>query len=107
MKTLWRTLVIVLASALVIGATWLLTPTGNAGFEGRRPPEGQERPRREGGEGRPGGPRGERGGGFNLFGAGEVLANLLLTGIVTAIVIGVDKTLAKRGGAQALAAEDA
>jgi hypothetical protein len=103
MKMLWRTLLVVIASGLVVGATWLLTPSGNPGAEGRRrPPEGQARPRG------PGGPRGERGGGgINLFGAGEVLGHLALTGVVTAIVIGVDKALAKRGGAPALAAEDA
>jgi hypothetical protein len=90
-KHLWRTVLIVIASALVVGATWLLTPTnGNAGSNQQRP-AGQQR-----GEGGPGGR--ERGnGGINLFGFGEVLAHIVLTGVVTAVIIGIDRALNTRG----------
>jgi hypothetical protein len=95
-----RTLVVLIASALVVGATWLLTPASN-GNEGRRPPprEGQTAPdgapRRERG-GREGG---REGGGFNVFGLGHVMRDLVLVTVVTVIFVSVERSWAKRNGA--------
>jgi hypothetical protein len=100
-KQLWRTLLIIIASALVVGATWLLTPTTGAGpgRDGRRrPPEGQVRPAR-------GESRGT--GGINVFGVGELISHTALTGLIVLIVVGADKALARRGGQTApLATEE-
>jgi hypothetical protein len=96
MKQLWRTLLIVIASALVVGATWLLTPSTatSPGREGRRrPPDGQNRP--------------SSGTGDNRFSAvGELIGHTALTGLVALIVIGVDKALARRSGQSAPLAMD-
>ncbi len=86
-----RTLTILIASALVVGATWLLTPA-SIGTEGLRPParEGRAAPQRE---------RGDRDGeGINIAGFGHVLHDAVLVTVMTVVVVSLERAWAKRSG---------
>ncbi len=111
MKTILRTLAIFAAAALVIGATVLLTPAAANGTGGRRrPPRAQVQtdaaaqsgavaPQTDQFEGLPRSPRGERGGGgFSVFGIGQVLTQLVIVAGITVVFVSVERLLQKRSG---------
>lgn len=102
MKIVARTLAILAAALLVVGATYVYASSGSAaGFEERggfgRPQIGEQ--------GRPGGFDGagfpERGGhgrdgGPSLFGIGEVIKNFAIIGVIVAIVSLATRLLPRR-----------
>jgi hypothetical protein len=97
MKLLMRTLIILAVALSVAGATYAMAGQGaNASAGGRFParaevgrPGGEFRDGDFGGE-----PRGSRGGG--LFGAVEVLRDLVIIGVIVAVVAPVKRLLNRR-----------
>ncbi|MFN8569218.1 MAG: hypothetical protein U0Z44_17240 [Kouleothrix sp.] len=101
MKLIGRTLVILTAAMLVVGATWALV---GAGFGGGAPGDARERRAFEqrpagqpgAGRARPGGFEREGGRGPSLFGAGEIVKDLVIIAVIVAIVSLIKRALPRR-----------
>jgi hypothetical protein len=97
MNQILRTLAILVASAAVIGVTWLITPTAGAAPMRRARPEQQaaasgaegnrERPER----------RGERSSGPSLFVVLELLQQTAIIAIITVIFVTVERRVLRIG----------
>ncbi|MBK9712687.1 MAG: hypothetical protein IPO81_15455 [Kouleothrix sp.] len=98
MKIVARTLAILAAALLVVGATYVYASSSSAaGFEERggfgRPQIGEQGP--PGGFDHGGFDR-ERGGGPSLFGIGEVIKNFVIIGVIVAVVSLATRLLPRR-----------
>lgn len=98
MKLIGRTLAILAAALVVVGVTFALGSSGLAGTAGGPPDRAAAMSQTAGGPaaGRPRRDHAESSG-FSVFGIGEVLKNLVLVGVIVAIVRFGMRLFSRRG----------